>query len=94
MAKYRRNSWEGGVQEVTFLDSGRADAQKTFTCAHCNRVVIVPFKAKPDECGGLCMIELKPVCPECHKVGACTPFEKKLEKMEARGRLLTSLGLV
>jgi hypothetical protein len=90
--KYRRNLWEGGVQDVTFLDSGRADAQKTFTCAHCNCVTVVPFKAKPDECGGFCMLEHKPVCGPCHKVGTCTPFEKKLEAMEARGRLLAAIG--
>lgn len=91
MPKYRRNIWEGGVQEVVPL-VGRADAQKTFTCAHCNRIVIVPFKAKPDEMGGLCMLEMKPVCPACHKRGDCVPFEKKLAAMEARGRLLAAIG--
>jgi hypothetical protein len=89
----RSNLWEGGVQENVPTDSDRGkDAQKTFTCAHCNRIVIVPFKARPDEMGGLCMLELKPVCPGCHRIGVCHPFEKKLLQMEARGRLLAALG--
>jgi len=91
--KYRFDIWEGGANEVTLLDSDRKYAQRTFTCAHCNRVVIVPLRARPDECGGLCMIEFKPVCPECHQIGTCTPFEKRLEAHEARTRLLASLGI-
>lgn len=39
------------------------------------------------------MLEMKPVCPECHAIGTCTPFERKLEAREARHRLLVSLGL-
>jgi hypothetical protein len=89
--KYRSNPWEGGVQEIAPLD-GRPDAQKTFTCCHCNRVVVVPFKAKPEECGGFCMLCFKPVCVECHGKGVCEPFEKKLERMEGRSRLLAALG--
>jgi hypothetical protein len=88
----RSNLWEGGVQEVRLLGSDHFEAQKTFTCAHCGRVVIVPHKARPDECGGLCMLELKPVCPKCHTIGTCTPFEKRLEQMEARSRLLAAIG--
>ena len=71
---------------------GRPFSQQTFTCAHCNRIVVVPLRAKPDECGGFCMLEFKPICPKCQKIGTCTPFEKKLEAMEARGKLLAAIG--
>jgi len=85
--------WEGGVEETLLLDSGRSESRKTFTCAPCNRVVVVPFKCKPEEVGGFCMLEFRPVCPECHVIGTCTPFEKRLEQMEARKRLLTAMGM-
>lgn len=64
----------------------------TFTCAHCNRVVHVKPKCNPDELGGNCRLCMKMVCPKCVDLG-CTPFEKTLEKWEARGRALRSYGI-
>jgi hypothetical protein len=90
--KYRVNQWEGGAQEIELLDSGGKFTLQTFTCAHCNRVIVIPPKAKPDEMGGFCRMEMKPVCIPCEKKGECTPFERKLEEMEARGRLLAAIG--
>lgn len=55
----------------------------TFTCAHCNTVVFVPPRAAPAESGGFCRLCMKLICGPCSDHG-CTPFEKKLEAMEAR----------
>lgn len=35
----------------------------------------------------------KNICGPCADLGKCTPFEKKLEQMEARGRLFQAAGL-
>lgn len=64
----------------------------TFTCHHCNRVVIVPPKAAPDTVGGFCRMCMKMVCPLCVDKG-CTPFEKQMEAEERRDRLLTAVGV-
>lgn len=65
----------------------------TFTCAHCQRIVKVPPRAAASDCGGWCGRCAKPVCGPCADKG-CTPWEKQMERMEARDRLLRSVGLV
>ena len=66
----------------------------TFTCAHCNRIVHVPVKADPDKLGGWCRQCMKAICPKCVATGACDPFEKKLEREEARYHALRSYGMI
>jgi hypothetical protein len=63
----------------------------TFTCGHCQRVVIVRHRAAAADCGGMCKRCMKLTCPRCTAAGACTPFEKKLERAEARARLLKAI---
>lgn len=62
-----------------------------FTCHHCNKVVAVKPKTNPDDFGSMCRNCMKMVCPGCANLG-CTPFEKKLESIEARDRALRSYG--
>ncbi len=64
----------------------------TFTCHHCNVVVVVELKADPDKLGGFCRLCMKQICPTCLN-GNCTPFEKKLEAIEARDRLTRAIGV-
>lgn len=80
-----------GGYAYTFDTDGVRQEADTFTCAHCNRVVIVRPKCNPDDLGGNCRLCMKMVCPKCVDLG-CTPFEKKLEKWEARDRALRSYG--
>jgi len=61
----------------------------THTCAHCNTVIHMRNK-KLDDIGGLCRQCMKPICRGCLDNG-CTPFERKLEMMEARDRFRRSL---
>lgn len=63
----------------------------TFTCNHCNSVVFVQAKAAPETLGGFCTLCMKNICPKCTGK-TCVPFEKKLEAMEARSRLLRAMG--
>jgi hypothetical protein len=80
----------GGYLEVTGPGSG-AGLSDTLTCFHCNSVVEVNAKQRPEDAGGLCYVCMKLICPRCVGNG-CTPFEKKLEAWEARGRLLRDMG--
>jgi hypothetical protein len=66
---------------------------ETFTCAHCNTVVDIPHRCPPDQLGGRCFQCDAMICSACVAVGACTPFERKLEQYEARDRFLRQAGL-
>lgn len=65
----------------------------TFSCFHCGRVIHVKPKIDPASLGGLCKTCMKLICPDCVTSGKCDPFEKKLERAEARYHALRSYGL-
>ncbi len=46
-----------------------------------------------EEMGAFCRCCMKAVCLQCHDVGECIPLMKRIEELEARGRMLKSLGL-
>lgn len=76
---------DGGTGQKTEFD--------TFTCCHCNTVIRIPVGAKSEDMGGYCTMCMENICTACADHGRCTPFEKQLEAVEARGRLLASMGL-
>lgn len=65
----------------------------TFTCAHCQQVRHVKVKERPEDVGGLCKMCMKLICPGCVDKAICDPFEKKLEREEARYHALRSYGV-
>lgn len=70
-------------------EPGKGDVEEdTFTCSHCNTVVFVKPRQDPSEMGGFCRLCYKHVCGPCADVGTCDPFEKKMEAMERRDRLM------
>jgi hypothetical protein len=72
--------WSGG--------DGRDVEADSVTCCHCNNVTLLTGgKHTPV---GFCRRCMKACCEACEVT--CTPFEKELEKMEARGRSLRSMG--
>src|SRR5690349_22112928 len=82
--------------QVVAFDHFRAEAipagtveRDTFSCCHCNRVVHVKPRAPMDDFGSMCRNCMKMTCPTCAD-GPCVPFEKRLEEMEHRGRMLRS----
>ncbi len=85
-----RNRTQGAIL-ICDPDSGNSQI-RTFTCIHCNRVVQVAHGASPDKCGGFCFRCDAPTCLPCAKQGTCTPFEKKIDQMEAKARSLESMG--
>jgi len=78
----------------------------TITCKHCQRIVftkpgsastvyLFPQRQGPDkeEPGAFCRVCMSPICLACCAVGTCTPWERRMEKIEARDRMLRSVGL-
>jgi hypothetical protein len=77
----------------------------TITCGHCNHIVMVkpgtgstvyyiPQLAGPprEEPGAFCRVCMHAICLRCCDLGICTPLERHLEELEARGRAQRSLG--
>lgn len=86
------NRAQGGYMIITDPHSREPVKERdTFTCFHCNNIVIID-KAVPDTLGGFCRLCMKNICTHCADHGACTPFEKKLEQMEAQDRFRRALG--
>jgi hypothetical protein len=78
-----------GGYAFSFDAGGVRQEADTFTCCHCQRVVIVRPNCSLDDLGGVCRFCMKMTCPAC--VGLeCVPFEKRLEREEARFRALRS----
>ncbi|HEV8245682.1 MAG TPA: hypothetical protein VGP93_07935 [Polyangiaceae bacterium] len=74
-------------------EPGKADEElDTFTCRHCNCIVFVKPRQDPSEMGGFCTLCMGHTCARCAGTGQCDPFEKKLERMESRERLLRQVG--
>lgn len=83
---------EGGYAVIT--DPERPTVElSTFSCRHCNRVVHVKPKQRPEDLGGLCKICMGLVCSECVGKG-CDPLEERLRREEERYHTLRSYGLV
>jgi hypothetical protein len=81
-----------GGYAFSFSPDGIHQECDTFTCAHCGGIVHVKSKCNPDDLGGMCRLCMKMICPQCVDLG-CTPFEKRLEQVEKRDRILRSYGL-
>jgi hypothetical protein len=76
----------GGYMTVTEPDKATIE-RDTFTCGHCNGIVIVLPNQPPEDMGGQCKLCMSLTCAHCTGLGRCDPFEKKLERMEAKDRL-------
>ena len=83
----------GGYGEARHYDGTVAERHDTFSCIHCNAVVIVKPKQRPEDLGGWCRMCAKPICPKCQAKGSCDHFEKKLARMEASQQARRDYGL-
>lgn len=70
---------------VGFYPEGPPKEADSFTCAHCQRVVFVKPRMDPADMGGLCKQCGGLICARCVGQG-CTPWEKAMERTEARER--------
>lgn len=77
------------------LVSGPEGAKEadTFTCGHCNGVVVVKPMCDPADAGGACRICDSHICKSCAARGVCDPLEEKLKRIEASAEARRSYGL-
>jgi hypothetical protein len=66
----------------------------TFTCVHCNRIVVVKPKDRPEDVGGMCGGCYGLICKTCAADGGCKTIERRMEELEARYNVLRSYGLI
>ena len=77
---------------ATIVEPEKATVEMdTFTCGHCNHVCHVKPKSNPEDTGGLCKLCMKLICKDCVGKLVCDPFERKLERMESRDRMLSAI---
>lgn len=79
--------------ELTVFGPSTSVTRDTFTCKHCQKIVVVPPKARAEDCGGWCRMCAAPICTEC-SAKPCVPFEKRLERLEASHEARRSYGMV
>lgn len=85
------NSTEGVAH---FLDgNGRVIERETFTCVHCQAIVVIGHKAHPSQMGGHCYSCDALTCPDCAQK-PCDHFEEKLARVEASYHARRSYGLI
>lgn len=79
-----------GYGYETIIEPGKATLEAdTFTCCHCNGIVSVRPFAPASEAGGWCARCAKPICGPCADKGTCRPFEKWLDEVEKKARIVT-----
>ena len=83
----------GGYGEARDSAGNIVDRHDTYSCVHCNKVVVVMPKQRADDMGGWCRMCAKPVCPNCEAKGSCDHFEKKLARMEHSRAARQSYGI-
>lgn len=88
----------GGYAILSGPDLRRPNEWDTFTCFHCNAVKHLragdPTADSNEGCR--CVVCDKLICKRCKNLSAkfgCTPFEKAIEKAEARDRFRREAGL-
>ena len=79
--------------QITISGPRKTREADTLTCAHCQRVMVIRSSSPelPPYVGETCRKCMKKICPLCMGKD-CEPFIKKIERMEARDRLLRSIS--
>lgn len=75
--------------------AAQAAEMDTATCNHCQRIIMLHAKdgTRKQGVAVLCMMCNGTMCVPCAEQARCDPFEKKLERVERRGRLLAAMGV-
>jgi hypothetical protein len=76
--------------QATWIDPARDKplVRDTVHCAHCEALHFVTPGVVPTDEGGWCMRCGDYICGPCADKGRCTPWERQMERAEARGALL------
>lgn len=80
--------------QINVFGPGKSKEAETQLCAHCQRLMIIRASSpdmKPYH-GEVCRRCMKRICPLCMDKD-CEPFMAKIERMEARDRMLRQMGV-
>ena len=79
--------------QIEFCCDGGVKETDSFTCSHCNKIVLVkPFCSPSDiEFGGQCKGCMGLICLQCYDKAECKPIEKWCEEQERKGRFRRQL---
>ena len=95
----------GGYAIAVDPDEGTAEYD-TITCGHCQQVVFVKpgtgcteyltqdvrgFFTGETEPGAFCRLCMHAICLRCHDGGGCTPWERRMERIESRDRMIHAI---
>ena len=69
------------------------ETYETFTCGHCGVIVKVPYKAAPEQLGGICKVCMSMTCGPCVATGKCDTIEEKMKRIEDRDRFFRQVGV-
>lgn len=72
----------------TYDGNGNVVVTEKLSCAHCQNLFNKPG---PGDDVGFCELCFAPTCIPCAKLDKCDPFERKLERMEQRERMLRAV---
>lgn len=62
----------------------------TFTCGHCDRIVLVPPFVDAASQGARCGCCGRLICGDCNNKARCEPWEERLQREEAAAAALRS----
>ena len=80
-------------QHRGFFTAGPQTERDTLTCGHCQRIIVVPPGTGVSTPVPFCRSCMSYICTGCNTIASCTPWEKRLEAMESRARLLRDIGV-
>ena len=82
----------------TLTDPSGVLERDGYTCNHCQRIVHVQPRQRPEDLGGLCKVCDGLICPRCYdnrmrKGHVCKTWQAQMDEMEARDRLYRAIGI-
>lgn len=79
----------GGTATITEADGTVSRKNDTFSCGHCNQIVLVPPGTVSLTVGGTCRACMHHICDGCieemERTLRCVPLEERLRQMEMSG---------
>lgn len=79
------------LEQGNYLGEDQRVIAGTITCSHCQRIVSYSTRQELDERADICLTCMALCCLPCKEQGGCTPWEKKMEQMEHRDRMLRAM---
>ena len=83
----------GHCNRIVEVKPGTGSTVYRIKSLHVDPITRQPTIVTNEEAGAFCRVCMHAVCLPCHDVGTCTPMLKRIEQMEARGRMLKAIGI-